>query len=896
MNENINPNNNEKVDIESILRSFKINNLEVFKEYLKEVWVDLTSRSEEKKGINKLTFSSYYQLPGIISLYLFNVFDKKNKGYITIKEFLKGMVTLFCEDFEKNSKFIFDFYDNDKDGLISKEDIRTVLSYVTLNNNENNNTENNNTENNNNNETNNNNENNAENINNKENINNLNNNNNHIHNLYLQRVHSQEELYHLLEISFKNLNKEKINYEEFLNIIENTASDIYMMLLLFLLEKKPFKKFGINEYKKQKLPLNSPKTKRNSININSKLIASPIVNQNSSISSMKIFIRESKKRKTISMTMNKINKQRLLNGYLETEINQMGRTRKRGFTLKGEAIEQINAFLKQKMKKTFNEEDNNNDITEDEDDAQNNNNNSDVNNENYYLHYYSSHEEDEKVPVTRKTKTDLKHINEEGLSRKVYRNIEKYNDIGLMPAYKQNEIENNKNKVNNNKGSNEVSESCGSIFSDEKNINSKNNSNSSLFNFHNNSDSFSFSHSSSNSDSEEEDVIKLEGHLYKMIDNKKLKRLYFKLIHKDLYFFKNEKEKSHKGMHNLSGVFIKENPTNVFNDMTFYSFSLIFPSKTRIYYTPKKADYEKWVNKLKEATGYTNLMDIYEIGKKLGNGKFGLVKRGVNKKTKKEVAIKIMAKNDMKNEDMELVRTEIEILKICQHPNIIHLYEVFENKDYYYIIMECCSGGDLFSYIEKRHFKLPEKRACEIVYKILLALFYLHSYGIIHRDIKPENILMVNSTENSDIRLVDFGLSKILGPNEFCTEPYGTLSYVAPEVLLEKPYNNKIDCYSLGVATYLMVSGSLPFDHPKNDKEIARQTVQDEIPFKKIVWKNISEECVLFIKGLMEKNPEKRMSVKDALDHDWIKMNITKRKNEGFDKMKYFKYYTSGKE
>ena len=157
MNENINPNNNEKVDIESILRSFKINNLEVFKEYLKEVWVDLTSRSEEKKGINKLTFSSYYQLPGIISLYLFNVFDKKNKGYITIKEFLKGMVTLFCEDFEKNSKFIFDFYDNDKDGLISKEDIRTVLSYVTLNN-----TENNNTENNNNNETNNNNENNAE--------------------------------------------------------------------------------------------------------------------------------------------------------------------------------------------------------------------------------------------------------------------------------------------------------------------------------------------------------------------------------------------------------------------------------------------------------------------------------------------------------------------------------------------------------------------------------------------------------------------------------------------------------------------------------------------------------------------------------------------------------------
>ena len=881
MNE-IDPTNNEKVDIESILRSFKISNLEVFKEYLKEVWVDLTSRSEEKKGINKLTFASYYQLPGIISLYLFNVFDKKNKGYITIKEFLKGMVTLFCEDFDKNSRFIFNFYDNDKDGLISKEDIRTVLSYVTLNNNENHNENIN--------------ENNKENNSNKNidenlNINNCNkdNNLNNIHNLYLQRVHSQEELYKLLEISFKHINKEKINYEEFLYIIENIASDIYMIILLFLLEKKPFKKFGINEYKKQKLPLNSPKTKRNSIN--SKLIASPVANQkNSCFSSSKIFIRESKKRKTISMTMNNINKQKLLKGFME---NEEQRTRKRGFTLKGMTYETLNKFLKQTMKKNFienNDSNNNsNNISEDENDNQNNNNN-----EHYFLHYYS-HDEDDNVPVTRKTKTDLKHINEEGLSRKVRTIQEKYNDIQLMPAYKQNESNNNDNNKNNNKGSNEVSESCGSIFSDEKNNIYNINSNSSLFNFHDNSDSFSSSSSSSNSDSEK-DILTFEGNLYKMIDNKKLKRLYFKLIHKDLYFFKNEKEKSHKGMHNLSGVFINENSTSVFNEMTFYSFSLIFPSKTRVYYTPNKTDYENWVNKLKEATGYTNLMDLYEIGKKLGNGKFGLVKRGLNKKTKKEVAIKIMSKNDMKTEDMELVRTEIEILKICQHPNIIHLYEVFENKDYYYIIMECCSGGDLFSYIERRHFKLSEKRACEIIHQILLALFYLHSYGIIHRDIKPENILMVDSSENSDIRLVDFGLSKILGPNEFCNEPYGTLSYVAPEVLLEKPYNNKIDCYSLGVATYLMVSGSLPFDHPKNDREIARQTVQDEIPFKRSVWKSLSEECVLFIKGLMEKDPEKRMSVKDALDHEWIKMNIKKGKNEGFDKMRYFKYYTSGKE
>ena len=91
---------------------------------------------------------------------------------------------------------------------------------------------------------------------------------------------------------------------------------------------------------------------------------------------------------------------------------------------------------------------------------------------------------------------------------------------------------------------------------------------------------------------------------------------------------------------------------------------------------------------------------------------------------------KIMSKQDMDLDDLELVRTEIEILKICQHPNIIHLYEVFENVDYFYIIMEYCEGGDLFSYLEKRNFILPEDKACRIIYKMCTALFlylFIHS-------------------------------------------------------------------------------------------------------------------------------------------------------------------------
>ena len=120
----------------------------------------------------------------------------------------------------------------------------------------------------------------------------------------------------------------------------------------------------------------------------------------------------------------------------------------------------------------------------------------------------------------------------------------------------------------------------------------------------------------------------------------------------------------------------------------------------------------------------------------------------------------------MPNQDLELMRTEIEILKICQHPNIIQLYDVFENTDYFYIIMEYCSGGDFFSYLEKRKFRLPENQACRIMHKMCAAVYYIHSYGIAHRDLKPENVLMTSDDENADIRILDFGLSKTIVEEE----------------------------------------------------------------------------------------------------------------------------------
>ena len=168
----------------------------------------------------------------------------------------------------------------------------------------------------------------------------------------------------------------------------------------------------------------------------------------------------------------------------------------------------------------------------------------------------------------------------------------------------------------------------------------------------------------------------------------------------------------------------------------------------------------------------------------MGKGKYGLVKRAEHKKSGREVAVKIVKKKELSLKDIELLKREIEVLKICQHPNIIRFYDVFENSDFIYIVMEYLKGGDFFNYLESKNFKISEDRARTIAHQIATAIYYLHSFGIAHRDLKPENILMMDGSFDSPIKLVDFGLSKTFGPGETSSEPFGTLCYVAPEILL----------------------------------------------------------------------------------------------------------------
>ena len=768
-------NETEKIDLEELISSFKVQDKNIFKIYLKEIWADLSQRNNDNQssGITKITFSSYYQLPGLILDRLFNVLDSNKTGYLESSEFISGMTILFCEEFDLTSKFIFDFYDFDKSGKISKEDIRTVLSYVSLS--------------------------------------------QEIQN-YKDRVHSQEELYNILEKCFSKIKGEKMVYEQFKKVIENENSDIYLMILLFLYEKKPFTKATLSAYmkKSKKSPLNSPPKSP------SKIIASP--SKNSSFSPYNFFKRERKRTNTLKEEQSLISKD-----LLNSPSNLLKRTRSRHSTVVSDIIKLVPTPSNTKPSKfNYNEK-----------------------NENIMDEHYS--------PIHRKKKRNLKNLKDNPLlkytGQKKEDNIN-FTEATMQPVFKQ--VKSNNNNDNDNAKDSET----GSILSGDLNEIKKEKTIGLNFD--------DFDEENSDEEEEQEDVLSNEGYLIKYVDGK-VKKVWFKLLGKDLFYFKSEKDEIHKGMHNLSGVFVSEEEQKEINGKKYYCFSMTYPKKTRMYYVEKENEYKKWVEKLKIATGYTNLSDIYDIKEKLGSGKFGLIKLGINKKTNKKVAIKIMSKSNMANDDLELVRTEIEILKICQHPNIIQLYDVFENINYFYIIMEYCSGGDLFSYLEKRNFRLPENQACKFMHKMCAAIYYIHQYGIAHRDLKPENVLMTSKDENADLRILDFGLSKIIGPDEKCTEPYGTLSYVAPEVLLDIPYGKEVDLWSLGVIAYLMLSGSLPFDDRESEEEIARKTVSEDPPYKGSIWKKISNEAKDFIKKLLVKNPEKRMNVKEALQHEWFR-------------------------
>ena len=257
----------------------------------------------------------------------------------------------------------------------------------------------------------------------------------------------------------------------------------------------------------------------------------------------------------------------------------------------------------------------------------------------------------------------------------------------------------------------------------------------------------------------------------------------------------------------------------------------------------------------------------------LGEGTFSTVYEVQNRITDILRAMKVIKKREHEHsserEEKEIIN-EINILKTMDHPNIIKIFEFYSNEDSYKIIMEHCKGGKLVS--EIRNFApFDEKYSAYVMYQIFSAVNYCHNMNIIHRDLKPENILIVNRNKKNNypnIKISDFGMSKVVEKKAIQNKVVGSIYYVAPEVI-EKKYNEKCDLWSCGVIMYVLLSKKPPFKGDLNE-EIIDNILKGDYDLKSPPFDKISKNALDLIQKLLTKDVKKRISAQEALNHPWF--------------------------
>ena len=265
----------------------------------------------------------------------------------------------------------------------------------------------------------------------------------------------------------------------------------------------------------------------------------------------------------------------------------------------------------------------------------------------------------------------------------------------------------------------------------------------------------------------------------------------------------------------------------------------------------------------------------YNFIKTIGEGTFGKVKLALHKLTNEEVAIKILEKAKIKNnKDLERIEKEIKYMKKLNHPNIVKIYEIFDDKDNYYISMEYVSGGELFNYIVKNK-RLDENETSFFYSQIIHIIQEIHKHKICHRDLKPENLLL---TQNKTIKLIDFGLSNEY--DDYLYTPCGSPCYASPEVIKGLKYSGlAIDLWASGIILYSMLCGYLPFDDKNNDN-LFRKILKCKIEFptkKNIV---ISDNAKDLIKKILKPDPKKRITLDEILEHPFLSYGNKKYKEK----------------
>jgi len=273
-------------------------------------------------------------------------------------------------------------------------------------------------------------------------------------------------------------------------------------------------------------------------------------------------------------------------------------------------------------------------------------------------------------------------------------------------------------------------------------------------------------------------------------------------------------------------------------------------------------------SKSNNKSGGKKFLKTYLLSRELGSGAFSVVKLGVNKVSGESVAVKIVSKKKLSEEDLAALHTEISILTHLNHPHIIKLFEVFDEGSDFYIVTELVQGGELFDRIvSKSHY--TEKEARDLVRLFLETMAYMHDAGVVHRDLKPENLLLTSEEDDGNIKIADFGFAKKISdlqPNEVAC---GTPGYVAPEILRGDPYGPEVDIWSMGVICYVLLVGYPPF-FDDDQRKLFKKIKEARYYFHEDYWSAISPEAIDLIRKMLCLDQKERHTARQLLQHPWI--------------------------
>merc|ERR1712063_102391 len=269
-----------------------------------------------------------------------------------------------------------------------------------------------------------------------------------------------------------------------------------------------------------------------------------------------------------------------------------------------------------------------------------------------------------------------------------------------------------------------------------------------------------------------------------------------------------------------------------------------------------------------------DINEFYDVKKELGKGAFSVVKLATCKEGGKDYELKIMkrgAKDDQNKQ--KIIDTEINILRQVSHPHVVKLKEIFEDDEDIILVLQLITGGELFERIVEKNF-YTEEDARKVVRQILTGLEALHAKNVVHRDLKPENLLLSDKSDEADVLITDFGLSAILPVDgSGVADAVGTPSYIAPEILIALDtgtgYGTEVDVWGVGVITYILLCGFVPF-YGEDEDEVYDRIEDGDYSFPSPYWDKISSEAKDFVSGCFHLDRNQRLTIQGALNHPWM--------------------------